>query len=127
MSPPHESLTVTPRPRRNGEGNGAIRKDDTTATFSLRLERAKWAEKIFRLMDGILDMGLAVNDRGVCWYSVPTVAVVPFPPRPRRRRLRRRERGGVASPSAATAARGEGSTAEVPSVSELRQFASLCG
>eukprot|EP01047_Picozoa_sp_COSAG01_P011414 COSAG01_NODE_499_length_16240_cov_43.337092_6_plen_381_part_00 len=36
------------------------RKDDTTATFSLRLERAKWAEIFFRLMDGILNMGLAV-------------------------------------------------------------------
>jgi hypothetical protein len=36
------------------------RKDDTTATFSLRLERAKWAEIFFRLMHGILDMGLAV-------------------------------------------------------------------
>ena len=36
------------------------RKDDTTATFSLRLERAKWAEIFFRLMAGILDMGLAV-------------------------------------------------------------------
>jgi hypothetical protein len=39
------------------------RKDDTTATFSLRLERAKWAEIFFRLMDGILDMGLAVYTR----------------------------------------------------------------
>jgi hypothetical protein len=38
------------------------RKDDTTATFSLRLERAKWAECFFRLMDGILNMGLAVCD-----------------------------------------------------------------
>jgi hypothetical protein len=37
------------------------RKDDTTATFSLRLERAKWAEKFFRLMRGILNMGLAVT------------------------------------------------------------------
>ena len=36
------------------------RKDDTTATFSLQLERAKWAEIFFRLMDGILDMGHAV-------------------------------------------------------------------
>eukprot|EP01047_Picozoa_sp_COSAG01_P115525 COSAG01_NODE_44183_length_421_cov_5.677019_1_plen_102_part_10 len=36
------------------------RKDDTTATFSLRLERSKWAEIFFRLMDGILNMGLAV-------------------------------------------------------------------
>jgi hypothetical protein len=43
------------------------RKDDTTATFSLRLERAKWAEIFFRLMHGILNMGLAVCcslDRG---------------------------------------------------------------
>jgi hypothetical protein len=39
------------------------RKDDTTATFSLQLERAKWAENCFRLMDGILNMGLAV----CCW------------------------------------------------------------
>ena len=37
------------------------RKDDTTATFSLRLERAKWAEIFFRLMHGILNMGLAVE------------------------------------------------------------------
>ena len=37
------------------------RKDDTTATFSLRLERAKWAEIFFRLMHGILNMGLAVK------------------------------------------------------------------
>jgi hypothetical protein len=36
------------------------RKDDTTATFSLQLERAKWAEIFFRLMHGILNMGLAV-------------------------------------------------------------------
>jgi hypothetical protein len=36
-------------------------KDDTTATFSLQLERAKWAEIFFRLMDGILNMGLAVG------------------------------------------------------------------
>jgi hypothetical protein len=40
------------------------RKDDTTATFSLQLERAKWAENFFRLMDGILNMGLAVC---CCW------------------------------------------------------------
>ena len=43
------------------------RKDDTTATFSLRLERAKWAEIFFRLMHGILNMGLAVSScHGVC-------------------------------------------------------------
>jgi hypothetical protein len=39
------------------------RMDDTTATFSLQLERAKWAEKFFRLMDGILNMGHAVYGR----------------------------------------------------------------
>eukprot|EP01043_Picozoa_sp_COSAG02_P087983 COSAG02_NODE_25168_length_665_cov_0.380282_1_plen_145_part_10 len=50
------------RPTRGGHHCREVpRKDDTTATFSLRLERAKWAEKIFRLMDGILDMGLAVQ------------------------------------------------------------------
>ena len=37
------------------------RKDDTTATFSLQLERAKWAENFFRLMDGILNMGRTVR------------------------------------------------------------------
>jgi hypothetical protein len=44
------------------------RKDDTTATFSLQLERAKWAENFFRLiMDGILNilnMGLALRLAG---------------------------------------------------------------
>ena len=49
------------RPTRGGHHCREVpRKDDTTATFSLRLERAKWAENFFRLMDGILDMGLAV-------------------------------------------------------------------
>ena len=37
------------------------RKDDTTATFSLRLERAKWAENQVRLMYGILKKGRGVN------------------------------------------------------------------
>ena len=37
------------------------RKDDTTATFSLRLERAKWAENQVRLMYGILKKGRAVT------------------------------------------------------------------
>jgi hypothetical protein len=45
------------------------RKDDTTATFSLRLERAKWAEIFFRLMHGILNMGLAVWVLGVCPHA----------------------------------------------------------
>ena len=50
------------RPTRGGHHCREVpRKDDTTATFSLRLERAKWAEIFFRLMDGILDMGLAVH------------------------------------------------------------------
>jgi hypothetical protein len=50
------------RPTRGGHHCREVpRKDGTTATFSLRLERAKWAEKFFRLivswlMDGILDM-----------------------------------------------------------------------
>jgi hypothetical protein len=39
------------------------RKDDTTATFSLQLERAKWAEKFFRLMYGILNMGMGLARR----------------------------------------------------------------
>ena len=48
------------RPTRGGHHCREVpRKDDTTATFSLRLERAKWAEIFFRLMDGILNMGLA--------------------------------------------------------------------
>ena len=36
------------------------RKDDTTATFSLQLERAKWAENQVRLMYGILKKGRTV-------------------------------------------------------------------
>ena len=49
------------RPTRGGHHCREVpRKDDTTATFSLRLERAKWAEIFFRLMHGILNMGLAV-------------------------------------------------------------------
>ena len=39
------------------------RKDDTTATFSLRLERAKWAENQVRLMYGILKKGRVVHAR----------------------------------------------------------------
>ena len=39
------------------------RKDDTTATFSLRLERAKWAENQVRLMYGILKKGRRVHAR----------------------------------------------------------------
>ena len=38
------------------------RKDDTTATFSLQLERAKWAENQVRLMYGILKKGRTVDD-----------------------------------------------------------------
>ena len=37
------------------------RKDDTTATFSLQLERAKWAENQVRLMYGILKKGRRVR------------------------------------------------------------------
>jgi hypothetical protein len=37
------------------------RKDDTTATFSLQLERAKWAENQVRLMYGILKKGRGVQ------------------------------------------------------------------
>ena len=50
------------------------RKDDTTATFSLRLERAKWAEIFFRLMAGILrilDMGLAVYELVASYGPAP--------------------------------------------------------
>jgi hypothetical protein len=36
------------------------RKGDTTATFSLQLERAKWAENQVRLMYGILKKGRTV-------------------------------------------------------------------
>ena len=44
------------RPTRGGHHCREVpRKDDTTATFSLRLERAKWAEIFFRLMHGILN------------------------------------------------------------------------
>ena len=51
------------RPTRGGHHCREVpRKDDTTATFSLRLERAKWAEIFFRLMHGILNMGLAVRE-----------------------------------------------------------------
>ena len=52
--------SVAPAPD-GREANEVPRKDDTTATFSLRLERAKWAENFFRLMDGILDIGHAVT------------------------------------------------------------------
>ena len=39
------------RPTRGGHHCREVpRKDDTTATFSLRLERAKWAEIFFRLI-----------------------------------------------------------------------------
>ena len=52
------------------------RKDDTTATFSLRLERAKWAEIFFRLMHGILNMGLAVlRLYGLRLYSYGSVSL----------------------------------------------------
>jgi len=49
------------RPTRGGHHCREVpRKDDTTATFSLRLERAKWAENQVRLMYGILKKGRAV-------------------------------------------------------------------
>jgi hypothetical protein len=50
------------------------RKDDTTATFSLQLERAKWAENFFRLMDGILNMGMGLARR--CMYSIGSMRYV---------------------------------------------------
>ena len=49
------------RPTRGGHHCREVpRKDDTTATFSLRLERAKWAENQVRLMYGILKKGRRV-------------------------------------------------------------------
>ena len=48
------------------------RKDDTTATFSLRLERAKWAENQVRLMYGILkkvEKGRRVSSQGPDWKA----------------------------------------------------------
>ena len=70
------------RPTRGGHHCREVpRKDDTTATFSLRLERAKWAEIFFRLMDGILNMGLAVWG---CWLALLAAGCGRGRPRPPR-------------------------------------------
>eukprot|EP01047_Picozoa_sp_COSAG01_P026799 COSAG01_NODE_1740_length_9359_cov_6.376998_4_plen_146_part_00 len=77
------------RPTRGGHHCREVpRKDDTTATFSLRLERAKWAEIFFRLMDGILNMHDGPRGEGphcalpavvccavLCWQCCHSVAV----------------------------------------------------
>ena len=72
------------RPTRGGHHCREVpRKDDTTATFSLRLERAKWAENQVRLMYGILKKGRTVQSWhvlrlqyvGSCMGPGPTAAL----------------------------------------------------